>query len=68
MPANDQFPEMFRHLKAIIEPYAPRMRVTADTETAYSLDTRHVMKSGQPLFFSSVTLRKNYVSFHLMPV
>ncbi len=68
MASKDQFPELFQRLKRIIEPYAPGMQVTADTEMAYALDTHHVMGNGKPLFFSSVTIRKNYVSFHLMPV
>lgn len=68
MPSNDEFPEVFRRLRAIIAPYESRMRVTADTDAAYALDTHHVMANGKPLFFASVTVRKNYVSFHLMPV
>jgi hypothetical protein len=68
MSANTGFPEVFARLRAIIQPYAPHMYVTSDLDTAYSLDTRHVMANGQPLFFSSVMIRKNYVSFHLMPV
>jgi hypothetical protein len=68
MPAHDGFPEVFTRLRAIIAPYAPGMNVTADSDTAFSLDTRHVMANAQPLFFSSVTIRKHYVSFHLMPV
>lgn len=68
MPAHEQFPVIFQRLRAILEPYASRMRVTGDTESTYALDTRHVMANGKPLFFSSVTVRKNYVSFHLMPV
>lgn len=68
MAADERFSAIFARLRAIIAPYAPGMNVTIDTDTAYSLDTRHVMANGQPLFFSSVTIRKNYVSFHLMPV
>lgn len=68
MTPDDRFPELFRRLRAIIEPYAPMMHVTVDSDSAYSLDTHHVMANGKPLFFSSVTIRKNYVSFHLMPV
>lgn len=68
MPSNEQFPGIYRQLRAIIEAYAPHMRVTVDSDLGYSLDTHHVMENGQPLFFSSVTIRKNYVSFHLMPV
>jgi hypothetical protein len=67
-PGTDPFPEVFQRLRAIIKPYAPRMRVIESSASTHSLDTRHVMPNGKPLFFSSVTVRKNYVSFHLMPL
>jgi hypothetical protein len=47
----DPFPEVFQRLRAIIEPYAHRMRVTESSASTYSLDTRHVMPNGKPLFF-----------------
>lgn len=68
MPASDHFPEVFWRLRAILAPYADGMRVTEDAEMAYALDTHHVMANGKPLFFASVVTRKNYVSFHVMPV
>lgn len=67
MPAHDRFPEVFRRLRSILEPYAGHMNVTSD-DAIYSLDTRHTMDNGQPLFFGSAQIRKNYVSFHIMPV
>jgi hypothetical protein len=67
MPPAD-FPDIFRRLKAILEPYAQEMDVVADSETDYVLNTRHIMGNGQPLFFASVTTRKRYVAFHVMPV
>jgi hypothetical protein len=68
MPPTDAFPDIFRRLKDILQPYAPEMTITQDTSAAYSLDTRHVMGNGQPLFFGSAVIRKNYVSFYVMPV
>jgi hypothetical protein len=68
MPPRHDYPQVFRRLRAILESYAPEMRVTNDTESAYSLDTHHTMANGQPLFFGSVQVRKNYVSFYVMPV
>ena len=68
MAAKQEFTEMFARLRAILEPYAGEMVVVHDTGDTYSLDTRHIMKNKQPLFFGSVQIRKNYVSFHLMPV
>jgi hypothetical protein len=55
-------------LKKILEPYADRLTVVADTDQDFTLDTRHVMKNGSALFFGAVRKGKAYVSFHLMPV
>ncbi|MEO8436520.1 MAG: hypothetical protein ABI596_16600 [Pyrinomonadaceae bacterium] len=44
------------------------MEVLADAEGNYSLNTRHIMKNKQPLYFGGVRIGKAYVSFHLMPV
>ena len=41
---------------------------TRDDESEYYLNTAHVMKNKKPLFFGAVQVRKNYVSYHLMPV
>lgn len=68
MAAHDRFPEVFRRLRSILEPYAGHMNVTSDDDAIYSLDTRHTMDNGHPLFFGSAQIRKNYVSFHIMPV
>ena len=55
-------------LQAILEPYEAHLVRTAASESAYNLNTRHILPNKQPLFFGSVQLRKNYVSFYLMPV
>lgn len=68
MAMNDGFSEVFGRLRPILAVYEPEMAVKHDLADAYYLDTRHVMKNGQPLFFGSVEIKKNYVSFHLMPV
>jgi hypothetical protein len=68
MASDAAFPEIFRRLRTILEPYAPEMVITQDTEMGYSLDTHHIMNNGQPLFFASASIRKNYVSFYVMPV
>ena len=55
-------------LQAILEPYEAHLVRTAASDSGYSLDTRHILPNKQPLFFGSVQLCKNYVSFYLMPV
>jgi len=68
MPDKNDFTEVFRRLKAILQPYAKDMDVAQDTPNGYLLNTRHIMKNKQPLSFGGVRLGKNYVSFYLMSV
>lgn len=59
---------VFQALRAVLEPYAASLDVKTDDETEWYLNTRHVLKNKQPLFFAAVQIKKAYVSFHLMPV
>ena len=68
MPDKPDFAITFQKLKAILQPYAPRLIVVHDTGENYYLDTPHVMKNKHRVFFGAVRTGKNYVSFHLMPV
>jgi hypothetical protein len=68
MATNEQFPEIFERLKAILQPYEARLSVEADTAEKYSLMGPYVEKYKKVLWFSMVEMRKSYVSFHLMPV
>jgi hypothetical protein len=67
MPASVEFQATFDRLKAILAPYAPRLVTVSDDAHTYYLDTSHIMKNKKPLFFGSVSQRKAYVSFYLMP-
>ncbi len=68
MSAQKDFPAVFARLKAILEPLAPQLVVEADTEAGYSLNTHYAEKFGKPLFFGAAQIKKNYVSYYLMPV
>jgi hypothetical protein len=68
MPDKPDFAITFQKLKAILQPYAPRLIVVHDTNENYYLDTPHVMKNKHRVFFGAVRTGKNYVSFHLMPI
>jgi hypothetical protein len=67
MPTNG-FPLVFEQLRAILLPYAKSLTLTADTPEAFSLDGPYSEKWKKPVFFGSVQVKKNYVSFYLMPV
>lgn len=60
--------ELFRQLKALMAPYATHLNLIKDDTRTYHLDTFHIMKNKKPMFFGSVNIGKNYLSYHLMPV
>jgi hypothetical protein len=68
MPAANNFQLVFEELKSILRPYAKTLTVTADTTDAYSLDGPFSEKWKKEIFFGSAQIKKNYVSFYLMPV
>ena len=68
MSPQTDFPIVFEQLKSIIKPYAKNLTVTANTSTAYSLDGPYSEKWKKQLFFGAAQIKKNYVSFYLMPV
>jgi hypothetical protein len=68
MSPQSDFPLIFEQLKSILKPYATNLTITADTSTAYSLDDPYSEKYKKVIFFSAAQIKKNYVSFYLMPV
>jgi hypothetical protein len=68
VPERADFATVFSKLKAILQPYASKLVVVADTDDGYSLETRYIMKNKKPLYFGGVRKGKNYVSFYLMSV
>ena len=68
MATTPDFPVIFDQLKVILKPYEPRLSVTADGSEDYSLDTHQLGPNKKPMFFGAAVIKKNYVSFHLMPV
>lgn len=67
MPDQD-LSATFRALKAILQPLEPELVKVYDQADNYYLDTAHVQKNKKQLYFGSVRIGRNYVSFHLMPV
>ena len=68
MPSQTNFPLVFKHLKKILKPYASKLTITAETPIAYSLDGPYSEKWQKAVFFGAAQIKKNYVSFYLMPV
>lgn len=68
MPAQAEFPIVFESLKTILKPYAKELTVKTDKPDLYYLDAAYSEKWKKELFFASAQVKKNYVSFYLMPV
>lgn len=66
--SKDSFLLVFFELRSILEGYADRLSVTQDGQEAYSLSGAFSPKWGRELFFASTLVKKNYVSYYLMPV
>lgn len=71
MPTLNNYAEnkkdIFNVLKRSLCRHAGNLIVLTDDDACY-LNTHHIMKNKKPLFFGSVQIKKNYVSYHLMPV
>ncbi|MGE5462040.1 MAG: hypothetical protein ACM3PS_01710 [Syntrophothermus sp.] len=68
MSVQNDFPAVFEELKNILKPYAQNLTVKTDTADTYYLDGPYSERWKKELFFGSAQIKKNYVSFYLMPV
>lgn len=68
MSSNDQKSQVFGLLRPILSALAQELSVAKDTDDNYYLNTLKTTKSGSPVFFGAVQIKKQAVSFHLMPV
>ena len=68
MPQQNDFPLVFEHLRKILKPFAPKLTLKTDTTDTYYIDGPYSEKWKKELFFASAQIKKNYVSFYLMPV
>lgn len=68
MATNNDLPIVFEQLKNILKPYAEKLTIKTDTPDTYYIDGPYSDKWKKQLFFGSAQVKKNYVSFYLMPV
>ncbi len=68
MPKQEDFPVVYSRLKALFQPVVANLTVTEDTAATYALAGRPTPKYPQGMWVGGVQIRKNYVSYHLMPV
>jgi hypothetical protein len=62
------FPLVFDALRNLLKPYETSLVIERDQEGDYSLNTSYTGPNKKPVWFGGVQIKKNYVSFHLMPV
>lgn len=68
MSTQKDFPLVFEHLKKMLKPFEKKLSLKTDSPDTYYLDGPYSEKWKKELFFGSVQIKKNYVSFYLMPV
>jgi hypothetical protein len=68
MTAQTEFPLVFEKLMSILKPYSQKLIIKTDTSNGFSLDGAYCEKWKKELFFGAAQIKKNYVSFYLMPV
>ena len=68
MSPQTDFSLVFEKLRSILRPYEKALAVKADSVNTFYLDSPYSEKWKKELFFGSAQIKKNYVSFYLMPV
>ena len=68
MSSKSDFSLVFEQLKDILKPYAEKLTLKIDTPDSYYLDCPYSEKWKKEVFFGSAQIKKNYVSFYLMPI
>ena len=66
--AQKDFRSVFKSFKKNLEWYERHLKVTSNTATSYNLYAGYNEKYKREIYFGGVQIKKNYVSFHLMPV
>lgn len=68
MSQTANFDAVFARLKGIIQSYEPELKIEHDAPGRYYLVTDLLGPNKKPVWFGGVEIKKNYVSYHLIPV
>jgi hypothetical protein len=68
MPAKVVHPEVFPRLCGVLRPFATGCDIQSDTPDNFTLVAKCAMPRKGPVWFASIQRKKNYVTFHLMPL
>jgi len=66
--AQKEFGSVFNSLKKVLARYEKHLNVTLNTVTSYNLYAGYSEKYKRENYFGGVQIKRNYVSFLLMPV
>ena len=64
----EDFRDIFYKLRTILKTYEGYLKISSDNTDAYNLNAGYSEKHKRYIYFGGVEIKKNYVSFHLMPV
>lgn len=68
MEKSVELETVFERLSVIMRQFEDELVVKAREADNYYLETSTVAKNKKPMFFGAVQVKKNQVSYHLMPV
>lgn len=68
MPKEKDFSQVFHDLKAVMQPLEKELVLKADEPGRYYLNARFTRDDGYQMAFGGVEIKKNYVSYHLVPL
>ena len=66
--SSSNFQNTFNSLKEVLKKYEKKLKVHIDNKDTYFLNASYDEKRKTDFFFGAVMIKKNYVSYHLMPV
>jgi hypothetical protein len=65
---GEDFRDVFNKLRTILKHYEGYLKITSDNTDTYNLNAGYSEKYKREIYFGGVQVKKNYVSFYLMPV
>lgn len=68
MTTTNNYQKIYDRLKKNLKKYEEKFTVLSNTNNNYSLEGTYSERFEKNLWFGGVEIRKNYVSYHLMPV
>lgn len=68
MADTSDFNTIFTELRLIFRPLEKRLDIIKDDAAEFCANSREPWSNGKELYFGGAVIKKNYVSFYLMPV